>query len=292
MKNYGVFLVATAKDFNNHILPFAFSLVPVENYEHWIWFSNVIKEALGDLTRFTAVSDRQKGLLAAVDEVFPEAGHRFCFRHIKSNINSKVFEKELSQTKPAAATYLQCIDKKHWVKYQYLEYFYLPTYDETTSNLAEQANSWIGNDCRSAKPLDAFALYFRKLSELVSKRRQMAQNWAMKTPETELVSLLSCERSKPFAASDQCSATPCMDGAYNVRFLGKSIRPGFIHSWRLVDLPARECTCGNWQDKDFPCVHPIAASVKEGPRYIVRRENYVNISLSEHVHSPILTMAN
>ncbi|OWZ02568.1 hypothetical protein PHMEG_00025847 [Phytophthora megakarya] len=44
----------------------------------------------------------------------------------------KVFEKELSQTKSAATTYLQGIDKKHWVKYQYFEHFHLPTYNETT----------------------------------------------------------------------------------------------------------------------------------------------------------------
>ncbi|KAF4149448.1 hypothetical protein GN958_ATG01420 [Phytophthora infestans] len=38
MNQRGFFLVATSKDFNSSILPFAFSLVPVENKEHWIWF--------------------------------------------------------------------------------------------------------------------------------------------------------------------------------------------------------------------------------------------------------------
>jgi hypothetical protein len=234
MNNYGVFLVATAKDFNNHILPFAFSLVLVENYDHWVWFLRVIREAFEDLERFTVVSDRQKGLLSAVGEVFPLAGHRFCLRHIKGNISSKgisltgkerglindmaqsdcendykVFEKELARTKPAAVEYLKGIDKKHWVKYKYQEEFNLPTYDETTSNLAEQANSWIGNDCRSAKPLDAFAMYFRKLSELLSDKRQMAANWLTKCTGADLVPLLSCERKRLAVATEQCKVTPC-----------------------------------------------------------------------------------
>ncbi|POM79207.1 Hypothetical protein PHPALM_3174 [Phytophthora palmivora] len=57
----------------------------------------------------------------------------------------------ISSKKPAAVDYLNEIDK-------------------------EQANRWVGNDCRSAKRMDAFALNFRKLSELVSDRRQMSSS--------------------------------------------------------------------------------------------------------------------
>ncbi|POM76371.1 Uncharacterized protein PHPALM_6397 [Phytophthora palmivora] len=168
MNNYGVFLVTTAKDYNDHILPFAFSL-----------------EALGSIERFTVVSDRMKGLLSAVHDVYPKEGHRFCLRHIKGNINSHGISltvttnyllRNFQKQKPATVDYLNGIDKKHWVKYKFQEQFKLPTYDEITSNLAEQEKRWIGSDCRSAKPMDTFAMYFRKLSELASHRRQMASN--------------------------------------------------------------------------------------------------------------------
>ncbi|POM65240.1 Hypothetical protein PHPALM_19074 [Phytophthora palmivora] len=229
-------------------------------------------EALGSIERFTVVSDRMKGLLSAVHDVYPKAGHRFCLRHIKGNINSHGIsltgkerglindmaradcERTFKNETPAAVDYLNGIDKKHWVKYKFQEQFKLPTYDEITSNLAEQANSWIGNDCRSAKPMDAFALYFRKLSELVSDRRQMASNWLTKFPGTDLVPLLSCERKRLIIVGDRCNVTPCMEGG----------RPRFVHPWRLVDLPAKERTCGNWQDTCFPCVHAISAAVSEG----------------------------
>ncbi|GMF40100.1 unnamed protein product [Phytophthora fragariaefolia] len=44
MNQYGVFLVATAKDFDKSIVPFTFSIVPKENYDHWCWFLRHVKE--------------------------------------------------------------------------------------------------------------------------------------------------------------------------------------------------------------------------------------------------------
>ncbi|KAF4147155.1 SWIM zinc finger domain-containing protein [Phytophthora infestans] len=175
----------------------------------------------------------------------------------------KLFESELKITKPAAA-YLSGISKQHWVKYVYQDHFKLPTYGETTSNLAEQSNNWIGNKCRSAKPLDAFGLYFRKLSELVSSKRQLAAAWLDKRQSTTLVPQLAKKREDLIKAAGSCQITPCLAGAYDVLYLGPTAEEGYIHPWRLVDLPGAECTCGNWQDTDFPCVHAVAAAIKDG----------------------------
>ncbi|OWY92335.1 hypothetical protein PHMEG_00038713, partial [Phytophthora megakarya] len=73
------------------------------------------------------------------------------------------------------------------------------------------------------------------LSELVSESRQMVQNWAMKAPETELVPLLSCERTVQLQ---------CKDGCVQRAALGK------VQSTRFYP--------------SFSCVHAIGASVKEG----------------------------
>lgn len=34
MNKSGIFVVATGKDYNNHIVPLALALVPVEDYQH------------------------------------------------------------------------------------------------------------------------------------------------------------------------------------------------------------------------------------------------------------------
>ncbi|KAE8967337.1 hypothetical protein PR001_g28134 [Phytophthora rubi] len=290
MYKRGVFLVATTKDYNNHVIPFAFALVPVETFDHWFWFMECVKSATG-IDRFTALSDRQKGLLAAVAQVFPQAGHRFCLRHLMDNAQRsgakltiedrrlicqlarsdcendyKLYFSELSASNRKAADYTSGVDQNHWVKYKYREAFGLPTFDEITSNLSEQANNWLGTDLRSAKPLDAFNMFFMKLSELTSERRQTAANWARSRGDTELVPVLHKQLKYRTVATNMCTYTPLMEGAYSVQHLGPQSRHGYVHTWRLVNLPASECTCGGWQDESFPCIHAVCAAIQDGRR--------------------------
>ncbi|XP_076882838.1 uncharacterized protein LOC143531421 [Bidens hawaiensis] len=52
------------------------------------WFLDLLGDDL-DLphdANFTFISDRQKGLIQAVESVFPRAEHRFCCRHIHENL--------------------------------------------------------------------------------------------------------------------------------------------------------------------------------------------------------------
>ncbi|GJW28096.1 mutator type transposase [Tanacetum coccineum] len=57
----------------------------------WSWFLTCLGDDL-DLTRdsnFTFISDRQKGLIPALAQVFPCAEHRFCLRHIHENMKGQ-----------------------------------------------------------------------------------------------------------------------------------------------------------------------------------------------------------
>eukprot|EP00644_Phytophthora_capsici_P012979 jgi/Phyca11/101309/e_gw1.5.1396.1 len=87
-----------------------------------------------------------------------------------------------------------------------------------------------------------------------------------RAPGSQLVPTLSAERKKLAISGEQCKVTPCMEGAYNVLFVGSSKQPGWVRPWRMVNLPDFECTCGNWQDNEFPCTHAIPAAVTEGQR--------------------------
>ncbi|KAL7584085.1 hypothetical protein Lser_V15G44829 [Lactuca serriola] len=87
----GQILTAVGLDSNNGIYPLAYVIVKIENCESWNWFL----ECLGDdldlhaMSNFTFVSDRQKGLLQAVSQLFPCAEHRFCLRHIHENMKKQ-----------------------------------------------------------------------------------------------------------------------------------------------------------------------------------------------------------
>ncbi|XP_056847331.1 uncharacterized protein LOC108820195 [Raphanus sativus] len=70
----GQVLVALGRNADNAIYPVAWGVVQVENTENWSWFVRMVKEDLGleDGEGFVLVSDRQKGLIAAVKEELPK----------------------------------------------------------------------------------------------------------------------------------------------------------------------------------------------------------------------------
>ncbi|XP_021775845.1 uncharacterized protein LOC110739693 [Chenopodium quinoa] len=84
----GQILVAVGKDGNNNIYPVAWATVEVENKESWCWFLGCLKKDLGDVCEgggWTFMSDKQKGLLEALELQVPFAEKRFCVRHIWAN---------------------------------------------------------------------------------------------------------------------------------------------------------------------------------------------------------------
>ena len=66
-----------------------------EETSTWCWFLTRLRYVLGGGTGkhgpFTIMSDRQKGLLNAVNQVFPECEQRFCLRHIYANFQPAGF---------------------------------------------------------------------------------------------------------------------------------------------------------------------------------------------------------
>ncbi|GJX64287.1 retrovirus-related pol polyprotein [Tanacetum coccineum] len=88
--NYpGQLLTAVSVDANNRIYPVAYGIVESESKESWTWFLSCLGEDL-DMqanSNFTFITDRQKGLLPALKDLFPAAEHRYCVRHIHDNMN-------------------------------------------------------------------------------------------------------------------------------------------------------------------------------------------------------------
>nr|GEW02007.1 hypothetical protein [Tanacetum cinerariifolium] len=60
-----------------------------ESKESWTWFLSCLGDDF-DLeanSNFTFITDRQKGLLPALKDLFPTAEHKYCIRHIHDNMN-------------------------------------------------------------------------------------------------------------------------------------------------------------------------------------------------------------
>jgi MULE transposase-like protein len=150
-------------DADNHILPIAWAIVESENENSWIWFSLHLKTAIPELATeaVTAISDRDKGLREAVDQLGPLCLAAYCCWHLKENLvrefrrplnqhfwaiarapfkaifNSRLAE--LQAVNPNAAAYLAAIPPKLWVK----AHFPGSRFNHDTSNIAESTNSSI-----------------------------------------------------------------------------------------------------------------------------------------------------
>ncbi|GJZ77495.1 mutator type transposase [Tanacetum coccineum] len=73
----GQILTAVGVDPNNGTYPLAYAVVEAETKDSWNWFLDCLGDDL-ELTRnlnFTFISDRQKGLIRALQEMFLAAEH-------------------------------------------------------------------------------------------------------------------------------------------------------------------------------------------------------------------------
>ncbi|KAL3678781.1 hypothetical protein R1sor_021737 [Riccia sorocarpa] len=86
--------LASVVDGNSQIVPQAYAVAPVENYENWSWFVHNLQISIQGLRSEAVmiVSDRQKGLERAVTELLPCNPHIHCGHHLKMNVAVHVFQ--------------------------------------------------------------------------------------------------------------------------------------------------------------------------------------------------------
>src|SRR5579859_4232645 len=116
----GILLAATAIDANSSLFPLAHAVVDTENDDNWLWFLQLLlpivqSHALQHLINKALVflSDRQKGLIEAVDRVFPGLPHGYCLKHLEANFRKKFKNPNLTMFlwKAASATTQPEFDK-------------------------------------------------------------------------------------------------------------------------------------------------------------------------------------
>ncbi|KAL4555228.1 hypothetical protein LXL04_037839 [Taraxacum kok-saghyz] len=83
-------LIAVTKDANNNILPVAYAIVDEETTHSWCWFFYQFRHFVAEDGQLCVISDRHKGIIHAMENLDewkePFAYHRFCLRHVRSNL--------------------------------------------------------------------------------------------------------------------------------------------------------------------------------------------------------------
>ena len=84
----GILLTAVGTDPNDGMYPIAWAVVEAENNSSWDWFFGLLKDDLNitNDANYTFISDRQKGLVHALENQVPSAEHRFCVMYLYRNL--------------------------------------------------------------------------------------------------------------------------------------------------------------------------------------------------------------
>ncbi|RZC81221.1 hypothetical protein C5167_043799 [Papaver somniferum] len=265
-KHKGALMVAVGKDANQGIFPIAFGIVDIEDKPNWVWSLENLKEILDEKRFMTFISDRGKGLIHAVPEVFPGCFHSFYFYHMKLNIpvskNDKRYKETISMFKYvyyaltpqgfASALKSMKLYNLHkmiiWLKgiphENWATYAFLGIYGEKSSSVIESFNSFIKND--KGLPHSFLAGQIRvHLMDWMYKRKKESEKWkSVLTPRMEhrLKTIKDVGRSY--------RVKPAGDSLFEVYTLA----PPKKH---LVELYSRSCTCRRWDANRFPCSHVV-----------------------------------
>ncbi|XP_027171683.1 uncharacterized protein LOC113771283 [Coffea eugenioides] len=258
----GVLLTAVALDANNSIFPIAFAVTECENKDTWRWFFYYFQEFFGPLDNnipLTFMSDRQKGLNLAYEEIFPDATGRHCCRHI-SNFKSQFpgillksffwkaaksydvvgYNEAMASIKDiniAAWRYLDKIPRSSWCRYVFSSELKC---DHVTNNFTESFNNWVG-DFRGKPILTLVDGLRRKFMKKLHKRYQkgctLTANITPRIAE-KLTQISQASRKREIhMASEDTFEIGDGDRSY------------------IVNLSKRIYDCGAFQISGIPCKH-------------------------------------
>ena len=92
----GILLAATGVDANGSLYPLAYAVVDAENDDNWLWMLQYLRQIVEthapqflEPNVLTLLSDRQKGLIDGVENVFPNSPHGYCLRHLEANFHKQ-----------------------------------------------------------------------------------------------------------------------------------------------------------------------------------------------------------
>ncbi|CAI9285679.1 unnamed protein product [Lactuca saligna] len=230
----------------------------------------VCKECLGDdlelysNSNFTFMSDRQKGLLPAIAQLYPQAEHRFCLRHIYENMRKKWKTKEykdhlwqcaIATTVPEFEHYMNELNKFDKDAFEWLKK--IPPHHWARSHFSGRAGSDIllNNLCEvfnsklihgRNKPIISCLEYIRQylMKRICNVKKVMSKAPGPLTPTASKL----LERNRE--ASVQYRARWNGTAKYEVY--------GPWHDQHVVDMTNMSCTCRRWELNGIPCRHAIA----------------------------------
>ncbi|KAK1587371.1 hypothetical protein Q3G72_012209 [Acer saccharum] len=263
----GQLLTAIGVDPNNQMYPVAYALVESECRETWLWFLELLGVDLeiNNSHGIVCITDKQKGLIDAIRELFPHSEHRYCVKHFYNNFKAShkgLLLKQLlwgaakSTTKQGFTQYMERLRMESEAAYQWLankdplhwsRAFFKDTAlcDMLCNNMCEAFNLVIlqARDKPVITLMEMIRVYLMK--RLVTKRAEV-QKWHHQIgPKVmKFVEKIKME-------SSICNPAYCGNYVFQVKEIGGE---QFV-----VNIEQMSCACNKWQLIGIPCIHGMAA---------------------------------
>ncbi|GJU20499.1 mutator type transposase [Tanacetum coccineum] len=251
---------------NNGIYPVAHGIVESESKDSRTWFLSCLGDDF-DLyanSNFTFIIDRQKGLLLALQYLFPTTEHIYCVRHIHDNMNLIYkcghykellwkcgtattvvhFERAMDEFKGynrMAHEWLRKIPPKHWKRSKFLG---RAKCDLLINNICEVFNRQLleARDCPVITALEYVREYLMKRIVIVQKVIEKSQGPLTPT----MTKIFNAINEKP------SQLTVVWNGAE--LFQVNEGRQNQV----VVNLDNRSCACRKWEVSGITCKHAVA----------------------------------
>ncbi|KAK9994209.1 hypothetical protein SO802_023912 [Lithocarpus litseifolius] len=295
-KYKGNLMIAMATDANNKIYPLAFAVVESESTETWGWFLACIRRYVTDRRHLCVISDRHPGIQAIFRDTNrdflqpPMTEHRYCLRHLCSNVNTRWKNETLKNLVWRAASATQkrkfnatfdLIENVNRDAYQYLKDVpkekWALTFDKgyrygaMTTNVSECFNGVL-KGARSL-PITTMVKYtWFKLNSYFDDRRNKSieqlnsgKKWCQYALDIFMRNKVKAEHHKVTRLSAQAQS-------YQVDTLHNPGTTGHGDHTHAVNLLQRTCTCQKWKLYKIPCSHVIAVCI----RYRHDAEQYID----------------
>jgi len=284
----GTMYVASVKTACDEIYPVALGVMrDNEQKQDWTWFLQLLHSSIGMLSMehpvprvgkkfFTFISDRQKGLINALEEVFPDNHSCFCAVHIARNTErhagkkvanyvmqlSKTFSRhqaaewliKIGEFSPPGRQYLEEIIPSQWRSTAWLDDPSLPPrYGIVTTNMSESTNSMFEN-ARDGSWLHTIDCVLRKMMLRIATLHEKHKG---KEGAVDTVVGLLKKRWEECAAYRvlEVGTQGCL---FSVLHENSGLSTQYANTAYTIDTLNKTCGCGKWQDHGVPCVHAMA----------------------------------
>ncbi|XP_030922939.1 uncharacterized protein LOC115949803 [Quercus lobata] len=310
-KYKGKLLIAMATDGNNEVYPLAFAVVESESTETWGWFLACLLTYVTDRTNLCIISDRHRGIQSCFDDTTrgylqpPLTHHRYCLRHLVSNVNTnfnsvplknlvwnaatanqvRKFENTMDCIKnvnPAAYDYLKEVNQEKWT----LVHDHGHRYGAMTTNLSECFNGVL----KGARSLPITAMvkftfykvnsYFDECRNKTLEKLEEGQVWCKYAYD-------KFEENQEKVKLHIVRRMSAQQRLYTVEIQSSLLNTGGGDHTHRVSLIDMTCTCGKWEANKIPCSHLIAVCAKHNHDATEYMHHFYRLEERYHSYEPI-----